>query len=468
MTTFPLKVGPTGRYLVDQNGVPFPLLIDSGWETVTTLSTTDTSTYLADRIARGFNTFPVELIDPEFNWGNTVNGGTWGGNVNGDFPFTSIQGGGTYNNSQTQHAPDFSTTKTAYWTHADAVLNQYPSSVIILLYPFWLGSHTAANPGAGGLINGYYDALASSSSGVRQGYGQFLANRYGLGGTNPLRNMIWVPGGDNDTLAEVSTPAALTDVVTGIKSVDSTILFSADCLGVGPLQGWPPATYNFWQVNNIYTDNLVGNNPQIYQQCKSYYQSAASGTPYPQYFKEGVYEGEGSSTPQQVRSQSWQAFLGGCFGYAFGNHQIWQFSSGWQSQLGSVGSIGAQALNTFWSSRTWYKLAPDYTNTFLTNGASYTGANFAAAALASDGSWGAIYVPVTESLTVALGGFRSRVMASWYDPTNGLYVGIGSYANSGSQSFTPPSANSNGDADWVLLLDTQTTYASRFLQSMGR
>jgi hypothetical protein len=78
VTAFPLKLAPNGgRYLVDQNGVPFPLLVDSGWEIVTTLNAIDAAIYLADRKQRGFNTIPIELIDIEFNWGNTVNAGVW-------------------------------------------------------------------------------------------------------------------------------------------------------------------------------------------------------------------------------------------------------------------------------------------------------------------------------------------------------------------------------------------------------
>ncbi len=109
-------MGPTGRYLVDQNGIPFLGKGDSGWALITTLGLGDAETYLADREAHGFNMVLVEAIDNQFNYGNTVAGGTWGPNVNGDLPFSSKQGGGSYTNAQTQ-SPDFSTPNSGLPSH---------------------------------------------------------------------------------------------------------------------------------------------------------------------------------------------------------------------------------------------------------------------------------------------------------------------------------------------------------------
>src|SRR5262249_29482374 len=45
--------------------------------------------------------------------------------------------------------------------------------------------------------------------------------------------------------------------------------------------------------------------------------------------------------------------------------------------------------------------------------------------------------------------------ASWYDPANGTFTAIpGSpLANTGTRTFTPPGSNSDGDGDWVLVLE---------------
>jgi hypothetical protein len=43
----------------------------------------------------------------------------------------------------------------------------------------------------------------------------------------------------------------------------------------------------------------------------------------------------------------------------------------------------------------------------------------------------------------------------WFDPSNGVSTVIAEkrFANKGTQTFTPPEKNHDGDSDWVLLLD---------------
>jgi hypothetical protein len=44
--------------------------------------------------------------------------------------------------------------------------------------------------------------------------------------------------------------------------------------------------------------------------------------------------------------------------------------------------------------------------------------------------------------------------ARWWNPTNGAFTTIGTYANTGTHAFTPPGDNGTGFDDWVLVLDT--------------
>src|SRR5882672_5674615 len=53
---WPLKLDATGRLLVDQNGVPFPIIGDSTWHMQVNLSPAEMDAYFADRDARGINT----------------------------------------------------------------------------------------------------------------------------------------------------------------------------------------------------------------------------------------------------------------------------------------------------------------------------------------------------------------------------------------------------------------------------
>ena len=415
---------------------------DSPWELFTTLTTSDMALYLRDRSARGFNSVLVEAIDNIWNANGT------GANANGDMPFTTKQGGGSYTNSTTQ-SPDFSTPNEPYWKQVDAGMALCQAyGFHVLFYPIWIGNPISDPSG-----EGYYNALNAQSAGIRQAYGAFVGARY-----KPYKNLIWVVGGDNNP----ATTAVVSDVVAGIQSVDTSHLFSCDLLdGDSPLtntMGWTPAeTCVRDGVNNIYCDQLRSH-PWTFAQCKTEYQRVDFPT-VPYFQKEGAYEGDGDtgSVAQHWRSQTWQSLLGGGCGWHFGNSTIWKFGAGWQGQLGIRGTLDTQQANTFTARRRWDLLVPDWGNTFLTNGGSYTNANFASAARASDGTWAAIYVPTNESLTVDLSGFTtSSIIVQWFDPTtSALSTATGSpFSNSGTHTFSAtPGTNAQGDADWVLLFN---------------
>jgi len=47
---------------------------------------------------------------------------------------------------------------------------------------------------------------------------------------------------------------------------------------------------------------------------------------------------------------------------------------------------------------------------------------------------------------------RGCAAARWFDPTSGVATSIGTFPNSGAQSFAPPGTNAAGNRDWVLIL----------------
>src|SRR5262249_54481518 len=59
---YPLKVGPTRRYLVDQRNVPFMIVGDSPQALTVNLSVADAEKFLANRRAAGFNSMWVNLL----------------------------------------------------------------------------------------------------------------------------------------------------------------------------------------------------------------------------------------------------------------------------------------------------------------------------------------------------------------------------------------------------------------------
>jgi hypothetical protein len=58
---------------------------------------------------------------------------------------------------------------------------------------------------------------------------------------------------------------------------------------------------------------------------------------------------------------------------------------------------------------------------------------------------------------VNLAVFSGPVTVQWFDPTNGTYSPVSGspFANSGTQTFTPATFNSQSDGDWVMLFQVK-------------
>jgi hypothetical protein len=119
---YPVKKGPTGRYLVDQNGVPFLIAGESPQAMIGNLSDADAELFFASRRSRGLNTVLVDLLCASYTGCNSD-----GTTFDGIAPFTVPN--------------DFSTPNEAYFARADRILQlaaQY--GFLVLLDPAETGS----------------------------------------------------------------------------------------------------------------------------------------------------------------------------------------------------------------------------------------------------------------------------------------------------------------------------------------
>ena len=113
-------------------------------------------------------------------------------------------------------------------------------------------------------------------------------------------------------------------------------------------------------------------------------------------------------------------------------------------------------VQDLFSTRPWQNLVPDFTHTLVTAGyGNYGQMDYATTGVTDDGSLALAYLPTIRTVTVDLTRMSSAVNAYWYDPTNGLYTVIeGSpFPNTGTYQFAPPGNNSDGDGDWILVLE---------------
>ena len=119
--------------------------------------------------------------------------------------------------------------------------------------------------------------------------------------------------------------------------------------------------------------------------------------------------------------------------------------------------------------RPWYDLVPDFDHAVVTagygtfNNTNRAGGNdYVTAARTGDGRMVMAYLPSTgtgtRSLTVDLTKLTiSSISAKWFNPADGTYRAIGSYANTNrAQVFTTPGNNGSGLNDWLLILESGT------------
>jgi chitodextrinase len=421
--TYPVKVGPTGRYLVDQNNQPFMIVGDSPQSLIGNLSQPQVVSYFADRAAHGFNSAWVNLLCDSYTACNRD-----GTTFDGIPPFTT--------------PGDLSTPNSVYFARVDTYLNIAAAyGITVFLDPIETG--------------GWLDVLRSNGVTKAFNYGVYLGNRY-----NNFPNIVWMSGNDFQTWQTASDDALVLAVVKGIKSVDPNHIHTAELNYDSSTTLDDPNWASLAGLNAAYTYY-----PTYAEVLHGYNQSPT----LPTFLVEAHYEGENvggeMGTPLVLRLQAYWTMLVGGAGQLYGNTYTWQFLSNWQSNLDTPGVTQLGYWNNLFSAYPWYNLLPDQNHTVVTAGygtfstvGNTSASNYMTTAYLPDGSLVMAYVPTIRTFTVQMTQLAGTVTAQWFDPTNGTYTTVpGSpFPNTQSQTFTTPGNNSAGDSDWILLLTAST------------
>jgi hypothetical protein len=420
---YPLKRSPDGRRLVDQHDVPFLLTGDSPQALIANLSETEAATYLAIRQAQGFNTVWINLLCDTYT-GCRGDGSTY----DGILPFTT--------------PGDLSTPNPAYFRRADDMIRLAAQhGMVVFLDPIETG--------------GWLDVLRGNGVAKDRAYGSYLGNRY-----KNFPNIVWMSGNDFQSWRTASDDAAAQAIAQGIAAVDRNHLQTVEL--DGPLSEslqdptWAPiigldAAYTYFPT---YAEVLQAYN---------------HGT-MPVFMVEANYEDEHNyddqGSPLILRRQEYWTMLSGATGQIYGNHYVWPFSKGWQSNLNTPAVRQLQYCMSLFSSRQWYNLVPDQSHRVVTagygtfnGGGNLIGNDYATAARTPDGSLTIVYLPTRRTITVDMSRLAGPARARWYDPTSGTSSAVAGapFADRGSRLFTPPGNNSAGDGDWVLVLEATPT-----------
>jgi hypothetical protein len=402
------------------------------------LSSSDLETYLSDRASRGFNLIWISAVDNVYSV-----------NPPKDYPGNLPFSGGDFLNMQEP-----------YFAELDYVIQRAAAyGITVMLNPAFSGY-----PCSGG---GWCPEMEAASDVTMTAYGAYLGNRY-----KNYSNIIWLIGGDADiTHLGSAIKTKLNDIAVGIRSADTVHLMTAENIrGESSLDQWSGSSW--LGLNGLY--NLPADFP------------AAANSNYlrpdflPLFEIEDYYEGEHSMTELGLRTEAYWAVLSGAnLGGFFGNDAIWPFGDSyetmgatWQSQLGSVGSVGRSVMGTLFRSREHWKMVPDISHVVVTAGYG-SGQTLTVTSRTNDGQTIIAYIPNgnATTLTVDMTKITSQsqqASCSWFNPSSGAYTLIGVFGNAGTRNFTPPDSN-----DWVLAIDdasgvsVQVSPRSATLQQSG-
>ena len=255
---------------------------------------------------------------------------------------------------------------------------------------------------------------------------------------------MWVAGGDYNP----PDPAKQWNIHTGIRSVRTSDLMTAH-------GGRNTEAYTVWNgqagfnLNNIY----CGTDGVSYDDAAAAY---ARGGPTPFFLIEGAYGN--AQTDAQCRLQVYQALLSGACGHFFGTFPLWGFGepnvnggigagAALRDYLGTPLTLQMGYVKALFTAYSWHQLVPRTDASLVTSGLG-SGTGRICPARASDGSFAMVWVPGTSGITVNMAALApSNVRVRWFRATTGTYTSVGTFANSGSRTFTPPGAES------VLVLD---------------
>jgi len=419
-TAFPLKVSANGRYLVDQHNIPFLIAGDSPQALIVNLSEAEADAFFADRQASGFNLVWINLLCATYT-GGRADGSTYDGIV----PFAT--------------ADDLTTPNERYFTRVDHMLQLAAQhGLVVLLDPAETGS--------------FLSVLNANGVTKARNYGRYLGTRY-----RNVDNIVWMSGNDFQSWQNPGDDAVVQAVARGIHDTDDRHIHTVelDYLVSGSLDdsSWAPLI----ELNASYTYYPT------YAQVLADYNRANA---LPTFLVEANYEFEHNAadegTPQILRRQEYWSLLSGAAGQLYGNRYTWPFIGGWQSHLDTPASNQIAHVNFLFASRPWYELIPDQAHTVVTAGyGTFTDSgalgdsDYLTAARTPDGALVMAYMPTLRTITVDMTTLGAPAYASWYDPSNGTFTAIpGSpLANAGTRGFTPPGTDSDGDGDWVLVLE---------------
>jgi hypothetical protein len=431
-----LRVSANQRFLVKADGSPYFYLADTAWELFHRLNRSEVVTYLNNRAERGYTAVQAVAV-AELDGVNTPN-------AQGDRPFLN---GNPATPDTTAGADPANATQYDYWDHVDYVIGEAEArGIYTALLPTW-GSHVLSG------------TLNTSNA---EAYGRFLGSRY----AGRAGSIIWVLGGDRSPAGyEAVWRAMARGIAIGVAGTED---YSRVLMTYHPPGGAKSST---WFHNEAWLDfnmQQTGHcaNTDVWNRIGADYaltpvKPTLDGEPlyeqHPICFNAGTY---GYSNDYEVRKVAYWDVFSGAFGHTYGHHSVWQmYAPGrspvngpqnyWYEAINQPGAAQMKHLRRLIESRPFLVRIPDQG---VLASAAGSGTSRVQATRGSDGGYAFVYSAAGQAFTVNMDRISGgTVRASWYDPRVATSQVIGTYPNTGTRTFTPPSSGAGND--WVLVLD---------------
>ncbi|MFO1500703.1 MAG: DUF4038 domain-containing protein [Verrucomicrobiota bacterium] len=412
----PIKIGPTGRYFVDQKQTPFFWLADTAWPLFVQYSPAQAEAYLKNRAAKGFTVIQAVLVWSAGGSGAEVKSPTT--NPNGAKPWLN---------------DDPATPNDAYFGYVDQVIELARAQGLVLaVLPTW----------------GYYvndaQVVKAGNAGI---YGRWLGQRY-----RKASNLIWVNGGDR---VGTGYEGVWRELAHGLREGDG----GAHLITYHPC-GWRSSS-QYFHTDDWLDFNMIETWTEWAKIHPAITADLLRWPPKPVVLGEGAYENgpeypQGPITPLIVRRQAWWTVTAGGF-HTYGQDQMWRMQDGWDRTFDTPGAGQVCRMKQILLSLPWWELVPDQ-GVFATGVSSERTLNTGMRSVSGD----RVLVYLSSQCTVFLHLDKiaaGRAKATWIHPSTGERRPAGSYRTGNHNDKTFPDGQTqffmtpNHWEDAVLLLE---------------
>ena len=383
---YPVRVSENGRYFIDQKGNPVFWLGTTQWQIFREYTVEEARTILESAKGKGFVFVQAMLMG--------VGDGTQP-NVYGEKPWIN-------NNPLTPNE--------AYFKNVDAVIRIAHENHVIISMTLYHQRYRR------------HITLENARA-----WATWLAKRY-----KDSPNIVWSMTPE----AKQEFVPILRELAAGLHEGDGgyhLITFKPD---PAPFSSSFIHNENWLDFNSMQTWNSV---KLIYPMVTKDYNLMPVK---PVLMAEGAYEA-GSEygfdvTPLWIRRQAYYSYLAGAH-HTYGHNDSWRVLPTWRKALDAPGAAQMAVLKrVFLGREEWWYLVPD--QSILVSGGQTKGDLLNLAARNKDGKWIMVYLASKASFSVDMSKITAANKAHvfWIDPKTGESTSVGSFSNTGVQSFSTP------------------------------